>query len=179
MYINTHRQQRAQSSVPRRSHNTISTPIIVPFVQQLPPGHPFNNNAPQNQSGTSPNVPVNPSVPQTNDSLAIDVGAAPPQTPSSPPYTPMPLPSAKKEKTVRGKRLQYDAENGAPDDGAGSKSLPTIEEAIKNNMFDDIVIDELKQMAKDAGYMISLKGRKNKLISEIKKEHDRRTKTKT
>ena len=45
VYINTYRQQRAQSSVRKSNHNTISTPIIVPFVQPLPPGHPFNNNA--------------------------------------------------------------------------------------------------------------------------------------
>ena len=93
VYINTQRQQRARSSVRKSNHSTISTPIIVPFVQPLPPGHPFNNNAPQNQSGTSPNVPVNPSVPQPS-ALATHVGATAavhpdtavhPTTPHNPP----------------------------------------------------------------------------------------------
>ena len=56
VYINTHRQQRAQSGVRKSNHSTISTPIIVPFVQPLPQAHPFNSNAPQNQSGMSTNV---------------------------------------------------------------------------------------------------------------------------
>ena len=89
VYINTQRQQRAQSSVPRRSHSTISTPIIVPFVQPLPPGHPFNNNAPQNQSGVSAHVPVNPSVPQPS-TLATHVGATPPAHPTTP-HNPAPM----------------------------------------------------------------------------------------
>ena len=55
----------------------------MPFVQQLSQGHHFNNNAPQNQSSMVANVPVNPSTPQTNDALARDVGAAPPQTPNT------------------------------------------------------------------------------------------------
>ena len=46
----------------KNTHNTVSTPIIVPFVQPLPPNHPFNTNVPQNQSGVSPNVTVNPNV---------------------------------------------------------------------------------------------------------------------
>ena len=108
------------------------------------------------------NFPVNPSLSQTNNSLAAQVGAAPPQPPSAPPYTPMPLPSSKKEKTVRGKRLQYDAENGAPDDGAGSTRLPTIEHAIKTNTLDDHVVDQLKLMAKTEDYKISLKEEKTK-----------------
>ena len=123
MYINTHRRPRAQSDVRRSNHSTITTPIIVPFVQPLPPGHPFNNNIPQNQSGVSSNAVVNPTVPSTS-ALAADVGAAPPapQTPSAPPSTPlhMPLPSAKKEKTVRGKRLKYDADVDEPEVGASA-----------------------------------------------------------
>ena len=133
VYINTHRQQRVQSSVPRRSHNTISTPIIVPFVQQLPPGHPFNNNAPQNQSGTSPNVPVNPSVPQTNNSLSTQVGAAPPQTPSAAPQTP----SAPLQKQKRGKNPKFSNQEGGKNfpkltdlnddlNGLGAKTLNAI-----------------------------------------------------
>ena len=73
MYINTQRQQRAQSSVPRRSHSTISTPIIVPFVQPLPPGHPFNNNAPQNKSGVSSEETVNPNIKQQINQLQKDM----------------------------------------------------------------------------------------------------------
>ena len=46
----------------KNTHNTVSTPVIVPFVQPLPPNHPFNTNVPQNQSGVSPNVTVNPNV---------------------------------------------------------------------------------------------------------------------
>ena len=91
----------------------------------------------------------------------------------------MPLSSAKKEKTVRGKRIQYDEANpSAPDDGAGATRLPTIEEAIENNMFDDIVIEQLRLMSKNAGYKLSLKGRKPNIIHAIKNEYYRRSKLK-
>jgi len=64
VYVYTHKPQtqRTQSHVRKNTHNTVSTPIIVPFVQPLPPNHPFNTNVPQNQSGVSPNVTVNPNV---------------------------------------------------------------------------------------------------------------------
>ena len=73
VYINTQRPQRAQSSVRKTNHSTISTPIIVPFVQPLPPGHPFNNNVPQNKSGVSSNETVNPNVVQQINQLQKDV----------------------------------------------------------------------------------------------------------
>ena len=121
----------------------------------------------------SANVPVNPSVPQPS-ALAVQVGAAaalPPQTPSTPPYTPMPLPSEKKERAVRGKRLEYD-----PDD---EKPLPIIADSIKDNKLQGFTIDDLKRMAKAENYKISLKGRKNRLLSAIKKEYDKKNKIKT
>ena len=64
VYVYTHKPQtqRTQSHVRKNTHNTVSTPVIVPFVQPLPPNHPFNTNVPQNQSGVSPNVTVNPNV---------------------------------------------------------------------------------------------------------------------
>jgi len=172
VYINTHRQQRAQSGVRKSNHSTISTPIIVPFVQPLPPAHPFNSNAPQNQSGMSANVPVNPSVPQPS-ALAVQVGAAaapPPQTPTTPPYTPMPLPSEKRERAVRGKRLEYD-----PDD---EKPLPTIADSIKDKKLQGFTIETLKMMAKAEGFKIP-RGNKNRLLSAIKKEYYKSNRNKT
>ena len=73
VYINTQRQQRVQSSVRKSNHNTISTPITVPFVQPLPDGHPFNKNVPQNKSGVSSNETVNPNVVQQISQLQKDV----------------------------------------------------------------------------------------------------------
>ena len=188
VYINTYRQQRAQSSVRKSNHNTISTPIIVPFVQPLPPGHHFNNNAPHNQSGVDVRNPVNPTLPSAG-ALAADVGAVPPQTPApqrpaqqtpaplSP--IPMPLPSAKKEKkerAERGKRLKYDPNDAEPDSAAGVQHLKTIAHYMQNNTLQGRIIEELKQMAKAEGYKIPSKG-KNKILSAIKKQYYERTKT--
>ena len=147
VYINTHRQQRAQSSVPRNNHSTISTPIIVPFVQPLPPGHPFNTNAPQNQSGVSANVPVNQSVPQPS-ALATHVGAAPPpQTPHATPHTSYDTPQTPvpKQKQKRGKNLLIsNAQDGSVDlpkladldDNLGGLATKTLN-AILDNEFED------------------------------------------
>ena len=107
VYINTYRQQRAQSSVRKSNHNTISTPIIVPFVQPLPPGHHFNNNAPHNQSGIDVRNPVNPTLPATTPTLNTPQPQTPqPQTPV--PQTPAPqTPVPQKQKQKRGKNLKF------------------------------------------------------------------------
>ena len=114
VYVYTHKPhaQRTQSAVRKNNHNIISTPIIVPFVQPLPPNHPFNTNVPQNQSGVSPNNPLNTNVPPTS-ALAVQTGAVPtPHTPHATPHAPVPAPHTpgpapplqKKERAKRGKK---------------------------------------------------------------------------
>ena len=79
------------------------------------------------------NVPVNPSLPQTNNSLSAQVGAAPPQTLSATPHTPAatshtpsPTPSSP---VIRGKRIKFDPLDGVPED-ASANQLPTTKQAM-------------------------------------------------
>ena len=98
VYVYSHKTQaqRTQSHVRKNTHNTVSTPIIVPFVQPLPPNHHFNVNIPQNQSGASPNIPVNTNLLQTS-ALAAQTGTVPtPHIPHATPHAPVPAPLIQK-----------------------------------------------------------------------------------
>ena len=174
VYINTYRQQRAQSSVRKSNHNTISTPIIVPFVQPLPPGHPFNSNAPHNQSGLDAHNPLNPTVPSAG-ALAAHVGAVPATTPTlntAQPQTPAPqTPAPKKPKQKRGKNILL---SNIQD---GSAVLPTLE-SLDDNL-NGLGIDTLNAIlnrdVKDQSQLFKNKkdrNNKQKVESATKKARD-------
>ena len=166
VYVYTHKPQtqRTQSHVRKNTHNTVSTPIIVPFVQPLPPNHPFNVNVPQNQSGVSPNIPVNTYVPQIS-ALAAQTGAVPtPHTPYATPHTPVPAQPVQK-RAKRGKKIT-------------GNHLPSIEGAVNSNL-DEFTTQDLNNIIdseiKDSGNLFAKKSdRKNKqkVKSAIKRARD-------